>query len=497
MSKKNHFISNKLSKETKFLEEVTLATSRLFESKSLEVLFSSKKREIKAYRDDENMVIYILDRKDKEITVSLHDFHDFNKDKNIKEIIAWQYKEKNGIIENDLYMHTIISCNLNKKLDKEQILPQTEKEFESIISKSFTTEKDKLNMQEMITHLKKIFGENYVSNKDFINGLIGNKEIECSMDVGVIKQYTEVLNSKGYMNTQYPNEFFIDLNKEAIPQYQKMLADWTFGMNGMIKACEENHYNTYKKSFEYNDLDNNVWIKANSLIVSSQNVGFYFDIKDDNNFKVYLLEKEYKSIDKEIKRIETALKNNNIDELKDVILKVENGDIKNINYSLIYAFELDMQFSVEAMKRENVFKSQYPVDITTYQYQKDYHAHVYGMSEFEFIAQAMMTLGGGFDYDENLGSFVGSVKYIPNLPKASNTRDKKFTDLNYLYPKKISNLNKDWLEALKYAVEVLKKDMPKPIVFEGDSEEDSLKKAIKYFSIKISKLEEKEDKPKF
>lgn len=69
-----------------------------------------------------------------------------------------------------------------------------------------------------------------------------------------------------------------------------------------------------------------------------------------------------------------------------------------------------------------------------------------------------MTLGCGFDYDKNLGNFVDTrVKYIPNLPQSPNTRHEKITNFNYLYPKTISYLNADWLDGLKYAVEVLKK----------------------------------------
>lgn len=75
-----------------------------------------------------------------------------------------------------------------------------------------------------------------------------------------------------------------------------------------------------------------------------------------------------------------------IKELKDVALKVENGKIINLNYSLMYCFELDMQFSVTAMKERWIFKKEYPVDITSYQYQKDYYAHKYKLSEFAFIS---------------------------------------------------------------------------------------------------------------
>ena len=78
--------------------------------------------------------------------------------------------------------------------------------------------------------------------------------------------------------------------------------------------------------------------------------------------------------------------------------------------------ELDIDYSKRAMINEKVLEINYPVDITSYEYQKNYYHHCYGLNEFEFIAQAMMTLGGGFDYDRNKGAFIRkqSEKPLPS-----------------------------------------------------------------------------------
>lgn len=499
MSREYNPITDAMSQETEFVANVTEATKRLFDSDSLEVLYTNKNREIKAFKDMDNMVVYVLDRQDKKINVNIDDIHDFNKKKSIKEIIYWEYKEKNGKVE-DLHMATVIECSLEKAKkseSKKEKLPKTEEEFEATLRKKMPEENQDLADRFMKT-LKGVYGENFLSNPDFISGFSKSENhVVCSTDVGTIAQYTELLNKKGLLAEVYPDDFFMKLNVGAIPKYQAMLPDWIIGMNGMRKACEENKYTSYKKSFEFNDADNNVWVKQDKLLVTSQNVGFYFYIKDDNNFNVYLLEKENKGLDKEIKRIESAIEDGTVREIKDIVLKVENGKITNLNYSLMYCFDLDMEYSVKAMKDQGIYTVEYPVDMTSYQYQKDYYANRYGISEFEFVAQAMMTIGGGFDYDKEKGIFIDdSVKYIPNLPKAKNTRDQTFKKFNYLYPKKISHLNADWLEGLKYAVEVLKRDRPAPIAYEGDDVEDALNKAIKYYEIKISKLENVEKKPK-
>lgn len=486
MSREYNPITEAMAKQPQFVEEVSAATARFFDNETLEVLFKNKKREIKAFRDDQNMTVYLFDKKDNQITVNVDQIHSFNKDSSIKEILYWQYKEKNGKVEDDLHMQTIIECVFEgKKKAKEPV--QTTEQFEKALMDKFKTPEEQSKLKGTLAKLKAAFGD------DFFKTMSEKKNVVCSTDVGAIQSYTELLNSKGYLSKVYPDEFFSNLNKGAIPKYQQMLADWVIGMNGMTKACEENKHTSEKKAFEFNDLDNHVWTEKGNLVLTNQNIGFYFKTQDDNNFIVYYLDED----DKDPKVIDKKLAQGTIKELKDIVLKVENGQITNLNYSLMYCFELDMEFSVKAMKEEGIFKIEYPVDITSYQYQKDYYMHRYGISEFEFVAQAMMTLGGGFDYDKDTGTFIDDgVKYIPNLPKAENSRDKKFKEFRYLYPKKISHLNADWLDGLKYAVEVLKRDMPKPIAFEGDNEEDALKKAIKYYEIKIAKLENSEKKPK-
>lgn len=496
--RENNPVSHAISKETKFLDEITAATSSFFENENLEVLFKDNQREIKAYRDNENMCIYVLDKTDKKITINIDDIHDFNKKSSIKEIIYWQYKEKNGKAEDDLHMVTVIDCIFEKEKKVKKELPQTEEEFETKLLQTLTTEDEKAGLQKMIASLKRVFGDNYLSNEGFKSGFEGTgTRVECSTDVSNIEGYMKLLNDKGYMSSVYPMEFFRKLNESAYPKFQAMLPDWQFAMNGLRKACEENKHTTQDKAFFFNDSDNYVWAKKNKLFLTNQNIGFYFDIKDDNNFVVYFLAKEYCSINKEIKRIDTALKEGTLHPLRDIAFKVEDGKVTSLNYSLMYSFELDIEFSVKAMKSEGIFTMEYPVDTTSYQYQKNYYAQRFNISEFEFVAQAMMTIGGGFKYNKELGNFVDDgVKYIPNLPEAPNTRDQKFTGFNYLYPKKISHLNADWLDGLKYAVEVLKRDRPIPIAFEGDDVQDALNKAIKYFEIKIEKLEKNVVKPK-
>ena len=137
------------------------------------------------------------------------------------------------------------------------------------------------------------------------------------------------------------------------------------------------------------------------------------------------------------------------------------------------------------MINQKVLEINYPVDITSYEYQKNYYHHCYGLNEFEFIAQAMMTLGGGFNYDKKKGAFINDrAKYIENLKEAPSTREQPVKNFNYLYPTDITYLNKDWLDAIKYAVDVLKNDRPIPMVFTKTDVNESLNSAIEYYENK-------------
>lgn len=485
-----NYIAEALNKNEEFIAEINKATTKMFNDVACEELFKNKKREIKAYRDDENAVIYIFDKKDNKIEVLVEEIHSFNKEKGIKDIIYWDLFEK-GDKNSELYKPKVIVCDLDRKAINKEI---TEEVFENQMLSGKSEEESK-SLKDFISSIKKVFGEKYLNNNEFLNAFL-KSGVECTSDVATIQTYCQLLSDKGFMRNIEP-AFFKGLTVEAFKDYQPKLADWIIGMNSMSKSCEENKFTSYEKAYEFNDADNHVWTKNGKLVITSQNLGFYFHIQDNDNFKIYALFKEYEDVDKEIARVEKAIASNTVNELKDVFMEVKDGQITALNDAYMYCFELDMRYSVKSMKEDDVLKVEYPVDLTSYEYQRDYYHHRFGLSEFEFIAQAMMTLGGGFEYDKEKGIFIDDdIPYIPNLPKAPNTRDVKIEQFNYLSPKSISYLNKDWLEAIKFAVEVFKRDNPKPIVYyNAENEQDAVDKAIKYYELKIKKLETN-NKPK-
>lgn len=487
-----NYVAKALVLEHEFIADINQATQAFFNDELCEVLHKDNKRVIKAYRDEANAVIYIFDQRNQKIEVMLEDIHDFNKDRSIKEILHWDICFNKNKTES-LYKYKIFVCHINQK--KHKILKNmTEKEFEDALLKN-TPKEGQSVLLSLIANFKTLFGKAYFKNKDFLSEFGASiglcDEVEYAMDVSVIQQYTQFLHKQGHMPTEYGVAFFKALTKDAFKSVQKYISDWAISMNAMVKACINHKFLSYKNAFVFNDLDNRVFIHNGQLVLTDQNVGFYFDKVDDANFTIYFFEKECSDVNKELARITHAIKDNSINELKDIYLKVVEGNVVMLNDAYTYCFEIDIKYSVIAMETENVLKVEYPVDVTSYEYQKNYCCHVYNLSEFEFIAYAMMTLGGGFDYDKVKGTFVDRCfKYIADLPKAPNTRNKPVKSFSYLWPKEgITYLNADWLDALKYAVNVLKKDRPEPAIFNGEDAELAMNEAIQYFEGVIAQLE--------
>lgn len=93
MSREYNPIINSLKKETTFIDDVKKASVKFFEKGKLETLYQSDNREVKAYRDDNENLIYVFDKNKNKLTINFEEIYDFNKDSSIKEILHWQYKE--------------------------------------------------------------------------------------------------------------------------------------------------------------------------------------------------------------------------------------------------------------------------------------------------------------------------------------------------------------------------------------------------------------------
>jgi hypothetical protein len=479
---RNNPVLNALRNEKEYLDNIFNSTTKFFnENKDIEVLWDKNGRTLKAYRDDENKLIYLIDKKEKELTIHVEQIYDFNQKKSIKGIINFDIMTDSGCKLDKIYTNTILEFGEPKGQIREDV------NLLDVLKEIFAEKAD-----EMFGKYKFLFGDDFVSNPQFLEyvGLI--QKIDCTSDISSLNKYSQLLNNLGYMKEKYPISFFENLNIESNKEMLTKLPGLVTNMNFLVRMCKEHNFKNKKNAFVFNDLDNEVWLEKGKLTVVSQNVGFYFDILDDNNFTVYFLDKEYISVNKEINRIKTAISEGTIDKLTDIALEIKDGKIKSLNQAYMYSFEFDMDHSAKAMEEEGLGEQKFAVDIHSYKYQKDYYCVKYKLSEFEFLAQTFLTLGGGADYNKEKGEFVfHDIKYVPNLKEAPDTRNDKVEKFNYCAPKKVSYLNDDWLEGLKYMVSVLKNDKPVPLVHYSKSPEQAVEKAIKMYEAVIKSNEKK------
>lgn len=263
-------------------------------------------------------------------------------------------------------------------------------------------------------------------------------------------------------------EFYLSLAESAKEDAQQKINDVVAKRSFMERVCREQGFNTENR-FEYNDLDNHVWLDGESLVLSDQNCTFLF-VGDNKNFTVYYLPTEYSGYEEEKEKFKALLDegklSRSIDFFDRVVLQVKEGVVEYSNPgSLTYCFDLDVEFSVKAFEREGLGKAEYDVDVHTYAYQRDYHFSRHGVGEVNFILRTFLLLGAGQEYDEEKGLISYSFPYIEGMKQEQNARDVSPEDVKAYYQasgvehilKPIKYLNEEWLDAFNFMVDFIEK----------------------------------------
>lgn len=472
-------IEQVLKNKFNFLEDMYQSIEGLFNHPKSEEIYDNKEdydlQIVKAYRSENNDFLYLIEKTNFGFRLYFDEIHDFQKEKTIKEILHWDNLPTESK-KKEIYSIKVIAIPNNPteafKTVNETYMNEVYEKVQGFYNKSEKKESIEMTNQEKEDLAHKIL-------------MIGGVTVFYSTTNNV----EELKNFMDYTNKVYDDSFYIDLIKEDCKSNNTSLFDQQIKIKNLIEVCKNNNYTSLDKAYEFNDLDNHVWIDdKNNLLISDQNIYFYIKLNDEKNYTIYMGFKDLVTFDE----FKNNIENNNISKFKDVFLEVTNNQTTYINQCYNECFTLDLDFSVEAMERDELMEINYPEDIYSYEYQKNYIMNKYNYSEFEFIVQAMMTTGGGFEYDENNGSFyTTSVKYEEDLKEAKNDRDVPVKEMTYLNPKVFNYLNNDWKDALEYAVEVLKRDRPTPVVYTGDNVDDALDKAIKFFELKLNKLKTK------
>lgn len=472
-----------INKNKDFCEDVKKATIKFFESDHL--LFPLHKdeiREVKYIRLPENDYFYIFEKKGKVLNVYWEMIHDFEKDKKDLEHLYYGLqcmKEK----KDEIYsFEKVMAINLFKQDHSvEDILEQF-----NIMLERFEAE----NNQEMIKKVKQVIEYTKNNSDDFLaNALLTSSSIDA------ILSYNRLL-AKYVGMKEYSHDFYLSLADEPTKINAEYLSDWIVKKNYLKKMCDVHGF-TKENKFEFNDLDNHVWVQDNHLFINDQNCTFYFEGNDDNNFTVYFLHTEYSSVEDEMVKLNTYLNGKKDGFFEHTVLDVKDGKvIYASDSSLMYVFKLDIRYSVEAMRNEGLEEVKYDKDIYSYEYQRDYFYTKYGMNELSFLMRTFLTLGGGADYKSEKGCFEYSdIEYLETLKKEEDSRiNKKPSHKTVYQPEFISveqvgkTLNKDWYEAFKHLVKMFSENNYYSVFYE---EKD---KAISARQQTLDKLKEIENK---
>jgi len=279
-----------------------------------------------------------------------------------------------------------------------------------------------------------------------------------------------------------------ELNELIKGQLDGMLINIAY----MQEIAEKNNFNP-KNRFDYNDLDNHLWKVGKGVALDDQNLGFYC-VTENKDVTIYAWDKGSNHCKKhtELETLIAEIDAGNTVLIDSVALKIENGKAVFVDNALIYSLVLDIQGTVNSLIEDGHDEPKFPVDIYSYPYQLAFYQKKYGYDEFNFMNQAIMTLGSGFYYNEETGRFCdSSVTYDPTVTTYEHKNLGKATSI-YGYPKEFTKLDSDWHDAIKRILVVLKEDRPLPIMGKDEKEKNQkLDEIIKFYEDGLSKLENK------
>lgn len=331
-----NYIEIAITKNKKFKDELTSASLAFFDK--LPTYYKKEDRELKVFRNTENTKLYMLEKQKNRINIFLDNIESFQSDNST----------------DDLMKYPKMSVDSNKPIYSYKLLSVPAK-IEEIDNKNLFDELEKLGdaVKKEIEAFKKMFKKELSEDPYFLANM---KEQSFTSTSGLsdLKNLIEVFHKNNCIENKYSDEFLKTLAKELLPEVKMGLSDFIESIELLKKSSIENGFNSEQSAFEFNDLDNHVWLKDDKLIITDQNCGFYVDMINKDNFDIYFLEKEYKDTMEEIARVENCIKSNKINQIDSTILSVKDGEVVFADNQLLYVLELDVHFSVEAMQEAKI-----------------------------------------------------------------------------------------------------------------------------------------------
>lgn len=448
----NH-VSQAVNKSDAFKNAMRESLLKMFERDDLlKTVHSDDMRVAKAFRLGN--IIHVFERMSGgEITAYQDQCYDFEGDKSLEAHLQYglsSMREKSK----DIYSwHNVFSTKSNLS--------------------DLAMDSNKMDMLEkMLKDMEEKDPARYDAIKESVGDIMGmfskvSDMVKTTSSIESLMLLNEILAEHVGME-RFSFEFYLSLAENTKEGAQQKVNDVVAKRSFMERVCREQGFNTENR-FEYNDLDNHVWLDGESLVLSDQNCTFLF-VGDNKNFTVYYLPTEYSGYEEEKEKLQALLEegklNHSIDFFDRVVLQVKEGMVEYCNAgSLTYCFDLDVEFSVKALEREGFGKAEYDVDVHTYAYQRDYHFSRHGVGEVNFILRTFLLLGAGQEYNKEKGSISYSFPYIEGMKLEQNARDVSPENVKAYYQassvehilKPITYLNEEWLDAFNFMVDFIEK----------------------------------------
>lgn len=423
---KNKVVINKLSKILKTMKQDDFLVA------------SNDKYKGYMYEDKQNKTYYLI-LETKEIT-GVYTTEKSSYSKPFEQFI-------NGNLDSlKYYASHVISIFNSKKIEEE-------------INKEL---QDRLSMfpENVKNHMREYVIETFFRANDF-------SQQKVTSNPYILKTFLQFLE-----NNEFTSEFdkdFLYKNPQLYNKVQTRVAEFGLVLESTKEGLKQNNI-TEKNKFEYNDLDNHVWKNGQYIVSTEQNFSWVTDFLDKNNFTVYASLSPHNGNGSKAKSTTGLLKKiksgEELDFIDYVALHVENGKVVYANNSFMYSLDFNILLNKNVLEEEGMLTVDYGnVDITSFDYQFAYSNKTYDTNKVAFLVHALFILGNGFTYNSETGRIYTKLKYIPdlldNFEYVETKEDKeKIKSMVYLAPPKLTYLDDQWLDNLKYIVQKIKTDKP-------------------------------------
>ncbi len=446
---RENYVSHAVNQSDAFKNAMRESLLKMFERDDLlKTVHSDDMRVVKAFRLGD--IIHVFERMaGGEITAYQDQCYDFEGDKSLEAHLQYGLSSMREKSKEIYSWHNVFST----KTEFSEVAMNSEKM--ALLEKMLADMEEK----DLVQHAAM---KNIMAMFSKVGGFV-----KTTSSIESLMLLNEILAEHAGME-RFSFEFYLSLAENAKEDAQQKINDVVAKRSFMERVCREQGFNTENR-FEYNDLDNHVWLDGESLVLSDQNCTFLF-VGDNKNFTVYYLPTEYSGYEEEKEKFKALLDegklSRSIDFFDRVVLQVKEGVVEYSNPgSLTYCFDLDVEFSVKAFEREGLGKAEYDVDVHTYAYQRDYHFSRHGVGEVNFILRTFLLLGAGQEYDKEKGLISYSFPYIEGMKQEQNARDVSPENVKAYYQasgvehilKPIKYLNEEWLDAFNFMVDFIEK----------------------------------------